>query len=319
MPPAKEKVPSFPAPPPDRLSWVAPDGKPMPYSRWPAEVLRVPRQPESVIICTHGLSGAASDFRALGERFGDGGSSVVYAVELRGQGNDPDMPSRGDIRSASQWIEDLLAFTRQVREHHPGAPVFWYGESLGALIALHALAEAPTRAATAPPVAGLILASPVTSIRSMPPKWKIAAVRTLMRLAPGMRISLESLGNREARKQKVTSTTTHREQMEKTPHYVETFTFRLFHEVERMIRTSAQAGATIDVPLLVLYTPNDVFTSRKGVERFFDAAGPADKTRLFYPDSFHLILHDKDREAALQALRQWTRQRIPPGRTPSGK
>ena len=268
------------------------------------------RQPPScVFICVHGLSGAASDFWALGNYFGEHRDAVVYAVELRGQGNDPDKRKQGDIRSASVWIDDLYSFTNQVKMRHPGVPVFWYGESMGALIALHALADSTHRSAGGLPVDGLILASPVTAIRQMPAAWKVVIVRTLMRVAPGVRISLERLGDRSVREQNVTSTTTHKEQMGKTPHYVETFTFRLFREVEKLVRTSSQAGLAIGSPLLVFYTANDVFTSSEQVESFVEEAGAADKAKVYFPDSYHLILHDKDRDRLLAQLEHWANER----------
>ena len=281
----------------------------MPYTRWPARDSDVAKSPSCVFICVHGLSGAASDFWALGKYFGEKRDAVVYAVELRGQGNDPDKRKQGDIRSASVWIDDLYSFTDQVKRHHPGVPVFWYGESMGALIALHALADSTHRSAENLPVDGLILASPVTAIRQMPMPWKVVVVRTLMRIAPGVRISLESLGGRSVRDQNVTCTTTHKEQMEKTPHYVEAFTFRLFREVERLISTSSQAGSAIGIPLLVFYTANDVFTSREHVESFVEEAGTADKAKVYFPDSSHLILHDKDRDRLLVQLEHWAHER----------
>ncbi|MCB1094161.1 MAG: alpha/beta fold hydrolase [Verrucomicrobiae bacterium] len=303
-----DKSPRFPAVPPDRLAWTAADGKPLPYTRWPARESDVANQPSCVFICVHGLSGAASDFWALGKYFGEQRDAVVYAMELRGQGNDPDKRMQGDIRAASVWIEDLSTFTAQVKARHPGVPVFWYGESMGALIALHAMAEPANRSAGHPPADGLILASPVVALRQMPAPWKVAIVRSLMRLAPGMRVSLESLGDRSVREQNVTSATTHKEQMEKTPHYVETFTFRLFREVEKLIRTSNTAGAAIASPLLVFYTPHDVFTSKEQVERFVEGAGTVDKAKVFFPDSYHLILHDKDRDQLLDQLRSWANE-----------
>ena len=293
---------------PSRPSWTADDGKHLPYTRWPPESARSPGNPRTVIICVHGLSGAASDFWALGDHFPKR-NSLVYAMEVRGQGNDPDRSRRGDIRSSEQWIRDLYAFTRMVKDRHPRSPIFWYGESMGALIAVHALAEMPERAPDLRPVSGLVLASPVTSIRHKVPFLKKAAVRTLMQITPGLRISLESLGSREVRDNNVTSTTTHKQQMEKTPHYVRTFTFRLFRELDQLIRTSHQAGAAITEPVLVLYTPNDVFTSKEGVEAFFDSIGTRDKTKVFYPESFHLILHDLDRDRALRTLERWIQRR----------
>jgi acylglycerol lipase len=290
---------------PGRTHWTANDGKRLPYTRWPAGEASLPRQPRDIYICVHGLSGAASDFWALGEHFQERGA-VVYAMEVRGQGNDPNKATHGDIRSAELWIQDLYAFTRMARKRHPLARVFWYGESMGALISIHALADAAEKAPDVLPIAGLVLASPVTSIRHKVPRWKKTIIHTLMKAAPGCRISLERLGSREVREQNVTSTTTHRGQMENTPHYVETFTFRLFRELEELIDTSHEAAAGIKDPVLIFYTPNDVFTSKEGVESFFSDLGTSDKKKVFFPGSYHLILNDKDRPRVLLELEDWT-------------
>ena len=293
---------------PGRPHWAADDGKRLPFSQWPGADESLPEKPESIFICVHGLSGAADDFVTLGEHFEKRGF-VVYAMEVRGQGNDPDKAAHGDIRSSELWIDDLYAFTRMIKRRHPGIPVFWFGESMGALISIHALARAADMASDVLPISGLILTSPVTSIRHKIPVWKEVPLRLVMRIAPGFRVSLESLGSREVREQNVTSTTTHREQMEKTPHYVETFTFRLFRELESLIDSSHTAGAQLNDPVLLFYTPNDVFTSKEGVEAFFEDVSTDDKSKVFYPDSFHLILHDKDRGKVLQEVEDWVRVR----------
>lgn len=285
-------------------SWRAADGKDLPFRQWP-ERGRLPANPEALIICVHGLSGAASDFWALGEEFGKRGS-VIYGIELRGQGNDPNSSKRGTIRSADEWIGDLYAFTDLVRARHPGVPVVWYGESLGGLISLHALARDDQKRAD-----GLIMSSPVTAIRHDVPGWKMALARGAMLIAPGYRLSLEQLGGDAAKRGRVTSTTTHREQMERTPHYVEKHTLRVFREIDRMMRGSHAAAAKVGTPALILYTPNDVVTSREQIQAFFKALGSEKKEKRFFPESYHLLLHDKDREEALKIVGTWMRKTLP--------
>jgi alpha-beta hydrolase superfamily lysophospholipase len=286
----------------DPNSWTARDGKVLPFKHWPGE----PKQPRAVIICVHGLSGAASDFWPVGERFPADGIAV-FAVQLRGQGNDPDLRRRGDIRSSAQWRDDLLDFTALVRRRYPNTPVFWFGESLGALIAID---TAASRGGAPEGVGGIILTSPVVGLhpRLRLPFLKNLAVRTLLRLRPGKRISLEDMSNSDVR---VTSATTHREQMEKTEHYVKDFTLRLFRQVERLIRGSGAAARLIRVPVLTFYTPNDPLTPREDVERFMAALASADKEAVFFPESYHLILHDRNREDALRLIRDWLGRRRP--------
>ena len=286
----------YPVMDPSLTSWTARDGKSLPCKHWPVES----KHPRAVVICIHGLSGAASDFWPAGESFPAKGVAV-YGMQLRGQGFDPDRKRRGDIRSSRQWREDLMDYTALVRQRHPGLPVYWFGESLGALITIDATAVLPRDQKT---VAGIILASPVVALRD---NLKLTfgrnlIFRTILRLWPGKRISLEAMGNSEVQ---VTSKTTHRGQMQHTEHYVKDFSVRLFGEVEKLIRLSVAAAPRITVPVLILYTPNDALTPREGVERFFACVASHDKTSLFFPKSYHLILHDQDRENALERLAAW--------------
>jgi alpha-beta hydrolase superfamily lysophospholipase len=186
-----------------------------------------------------------------------------------------------------------------VRCRHPNIPVYWYGESLGSLIVSHALGAQDGGKAT---VDGIILSSPIIGFRQEVPWWKYWLIRGVAAVWPSKRIALESLGDSEV---KVTNDTTHKQQMEKTDHYVQYFTLRLFREIEKMVRGSGGLAPKFHVPILLFYTPNDVFTSREQVEEFYDRLGSKDKTKIFYPDSYHLLLHDKDRPNVLKELDHW--------------
>lgn len=290
-----------PAMDPSLSTWNAHDGKVMPYKQWTGG----PAKAHAVIICIHGLSGAASDFWPVGESFPPKGIAV-YGMQLRGQGNDPDLKRRGDIWSSQQWRQDLLEFTGLVRQRHPGVPVFWYGESLGALITIDAagsLEEDQTL------VSGIILASPVVALRSNLKMsfFKNLLVRSLLRFWPGKQISLEGLGNSEVQ---VTSATTHREQMQHTSHYVREFTLRLFGQVERLMRGTDGDARRLHLPVLIFYTPNDALTPHEAVEHFFDRIASKNKEKVFFEQSYHLILHDKDRAYALRRLEEWVEREV---------
>ncbi len=294
---------------PSLTSWTASDGKELPFKHWDG----APKKPKGVVICIHGLSGAASDFWPVGDSFPAKGYEV-YGLQLRGQGNDPDKKKRGDIFSSGQWRQDLLDFTALVHQRHPGTPVFWYGESLGALITIDTAGSLPHGQTT---VSGLILSSPVVALRDnlKLPFFKKVAVRSLLRFWPGKKISLESLGNSEV---KVTSGTTHREQMQHTSHYVKAFTLRLFGQIEKLMFGAEADARRIHVPVLIFYTPNDALTPHQAVEHFFDELSSTDKTRVFFPKSFHLILHDQDRADALHRLEVWLQHNLTGKPLPSG-
>ncbi len=297
MPPVRPHSPALHA-----TDWSAGDAKRLPYERWPAK-LPASGKPDAVLLCVHGLSGAASDFWPLGQEL-PGRDIVVYGMQLRGQGNDPDVRSRGDIRSAVEWQRDVREFHALVSARHRGTPVFWLGESMGSLIALQAITAVREHRP-----AGLILLSPAVGIREHIPGWKYALVRSLGRLVPGKRVPLATLDPSRVPEMRVTSEATQHSGAETTPHFVPAHSLRLLLEIDRMMHRSGQAAASLDVPLLVLYTPNDPVASRSQIEDWLQKAAPEDKTGLFFPNDYHLILHDADRWSAVDAIGSWVLRR----------
>ncbi len=287
-------------------NWRTGDGKTLPYSRWPVPPAAAPEKPKAVLLCIHGLSGAASDFWPLGEKL-PARDILVYALQLRGQGNDPDPSARGRIHSADQWQHDLFEFHALLARQYPGVPIFWQGESMGALISLHAATRLPAGLH----VAGLVLASPPVALRQHVPGWKYALLRTAAILAPNRRIPIESLDPATVRAMKITSDANVAEQTPVTPHFVKAQSLRLLTEIDRMMRGSDDAARRLAVPLLVLYTPRDPVASQESVEAWFEHVAAPDRTRLFHPESYHLILHDSQRWQAVEQIEKWIEHRLP--------
>lgn len=284
----------------DATTWTSFDGKELPY----ATAATAASDADQVVILVHGLSGASSDFQPL---VGGLASEPVafHAVELRGQGRDPAIDERGDIRSPEIWWRDLLAFDALVRERHPGLPVIWHGESLGALIVLHAHALAKREQRPLPD--GLILQCPVVASESPLSGWREFLVRALIRLFPTRRVSLGELAPKEQRDQPrpMTHDRAYQEEIKKQPHYLERFSLRLLGGIGKMMATSGEAARAVEVPVLVLHSPNDVFVSGEQTERFFDRIPSRAKTLRRYEDSYHLLLHDRQAEEVVADVRKW--------------
>jgi esterase/lipase len=65
--------------------------------------------------------------------------------------------------------------------------------------------------------------------------------------------------------------------------------------------------------VLVLYTPHDPLVSAEAVERFYDRIASPRKTKVFFPKSYHLILHDTERERAMKTVGTWLDRHGIPG------
>jgi alpha-beta hydrolase superfamily lysophospholipase len=257
------------------------------------------------MVAIHGLSGAALDYEPLGSELRALGFAT-YAPELRGQGNDPLPGRRGDLDSLETWFSDLRAFFALVRSKHPGVPVFYYGESMGAAILTRFLAQASAEEQPA----GLILASPVVVLQERLPFWLNVIFRTLLVVWPKYRLDLRPLAKRDKEPRLVTRDEEHRAWYAGAPHKLDVFTLRFFKQLGDLIHGCLAAATRLRLPVLVLYAGNDVFIRPALVETFFDALASPDKERTLYPESFHLLLHDHDCAEVLARVAAWFKPRL---------
>ncbi|MFT6864756.1 MAG: acylglycerol lipase [Akkermansiaceae bacterium] len=273
------------------------DGDTLPYSKWISK-----QEPEVVIIGVHGISGAMSDFRPLAKHvLANLPKVALYGAETRGQGKDPVKERRGHIHNREEWFQDLTSFTALIRKKHPKAKIIWCGESMGALIVLHTYANVSDRKNLCD---AMILASPITAIRSDFSQWKFATVNIAAFLFPKARVSLESIsGEGEVR---VTKDTIHQEQADTNSYHIKRHTLRLLTTLGNMMQTSRKASQKLDIPLLVLHGGKDIFSDPDDVEKFVAGLPEKNKvTRRFYPESFHLLFHDHQSDKVVEDIAKW--------------
>jgi acylglycerol lipase len=286
--------------------WVSYDGKTMPWQSWEVPAGESPR---GVVIAVHGLSGAKSDFWFLGQELPKRGYAV-YAYDLRGQGNDSVVEERGDISGEKVWQRDLATFHALVKRRHPKTPVFWYGESLGSLIALHTAADLLGNRSDP---AAIILASPVAGLRQTISGFQRFLLETAAKLSPRSRYTLGELAGVDESKIKVTSHSTHGGQMAVTPHHVSAFSLRLLTTVGGMLDENAEAARRLKMPVLFVASPNDVMSSADQIQSLFAKVRSRDKKLLWYSRSYHLLLHDVQRQEVVNDVAKWLDRQVRAG------
>lgn len=280
-----------PAPAPPTPNYLkTSDGKELSVRAW-----NVQRQPETVIIALHGMGGAARDFGLLGRALpAQSPATALYALNLRGLGYDSEASSRGDIEDTELWLRDLEEFHQVLALKFPQAKMIWLGESMGGIIALHA-AE---RGRKTPDQ--LIIASPVTSLRSVP-LWQRAALTLSAGVIPRARISLETLTGGDFQ---ATSGTSHFSQSESNPYYVKRFTLRFIRSVARMAAQMPDKARRTEVSALILQGGRD-FLSPREEGRAFAGQFPRDTVLTVFPKSHHLLFYDVEKaEVIAEILRR---------------
>ncbi len=294
-----------------RHQWTAPDGETLPYSFWDAGLMPglLPDQhPRAVVVAIHGLSGAALDFDPLGTHLARH-RVVTFAPELRGQGNDPRPERRGDLARLEDWFADLRAFLALVRSRYPDEPLYLYGESMGAALLTRFLAQASGRDLPD----GLILASPVVVVPGKPGWWQRTFFRFLLWARPTHRIDVRKFTQRDRDDDPskwVTRDEAHRTWFASAPHKLDSYTVRFFQCLFDLIGGCLDAAPQVKVPVLIVYAANDVFIPPARVEEFFGRLGSHEKEFHFFPDSYHLLLHDHDRAQVLERIEEWLLRRI---------
>lgn len=110
---------------------------------------RAPPPDGPVLVVFNGNAGNRAGRATLGSRFAAEGFGVLL-FDYRGYGGNPGSPTEAGL------ARDARAAARFVTDRSPGHPVVYYGESLGAAVAVEL--------ATAKPPSVIILRSPFTSL-----------------------------------------------------------------------------------------------------------------------------------------------------------
>lgn len=279
--------------------WRAPDGVVFPCEQWLSH-----GHSRGTLVCVHGLSGAATDFLALGDVIQKAGLAC-FALNLRGQGSDPHRRRRGAVLDLDDISRDISAFARAVHSQQNETPLWVCGESMGALILASMLANGRFDQS----VCGAILSVPVVDLMKPTPWIVRQTVRTLATVVPDVRFFPSWFVSGKLEPLRVTRDEEHELRVRNAPHYISAFTFRFLHQLGTLIESSSHVAAKLETPCLVLAAGQDVFLRPEQIIAWFDRLAAPDKTFRLYPDAFHLLWNDWDKDLVLSDILGWLNER----------
>lgn len=275
--------------------WTAPD-----TTEFRCECWLPVGETRAVLLCLHGLSGAASDFTPLGRAASQAGFAV-HALNLRGQGHDPMPARRGHHLDLSEIEADLAAFGAEMASRHSGAPVFWCGESMGALLLAHLLASPRF----SQPLAGAIFSVPVVQLHRPVPPWARHLLHVSARIFPRLRLhpSWFVVGRRSSLQ--VSRDEEFLAAMRISSHYIPAFTLGFLDTFEDLMVSSRESARHLQAPALVLAAGRDIFINVAQVESWFSGIAASDKTLHIYPEAYHVLWNDWDRAKVISDILLW--------------
>lgn len=251
---------------------------------------------KGTILLIHGTSEHSGRYEHVAEYLVSHGYNVVTG-DLPGWGRSPGL--KGHIESFQQYLDAVAAWLHMAMSKLPqDLPIFVMGHSLGGLVATRFVQDYPHPEQ----ISGCILTSPCLQLKMNVPAWKASLASFLDKVWPTLR-----LGN-EIAPDHVTRDPQMQEQYKNDPLNFKKVSVRWFNELQREMVTARERVQKMNVPLLVLQAGSDCLIDPKGIEAFVGQVPHANRTFTAFPELYHEVLNEPEREQVLQSLVEWLDQ-----------
>ena len=258
----------------------------------------LPDQPRALVVLVHGLhehSGRyAEAMAALGRR-----GLASWAPDHVGHGRSSGV--LGDLESLDLVLRDVERVRSLAVSSWPRLPLFVLGHSLGGLIALRYTLE-HQRA-----LAGLVLSAPLLLL---PEAMHVPAalqkvVPVLARLLPRLPVQPFSWLE-ECRDPRLMAETA-----ADPLYYKGRIRARTGWEMLRSMAAARPRLPELRLPLLVMYGGQDTIVDPRSAERIYAEASSTDRTRRVFPEAYHHLFREPEREQVQEIIAEWIESRIP--------
>ncbi len=274
---------------------VMPDGERLVLKTW----LPV-GEPDAVIVALHGINDYLGSFN-LPAPFLARKGVAFYAYDQRGFGSSP---NRGLWQGGETLTGDAREALRLIEDRHPGRPLYLLGESMGGASAIFALTGE-----AAPGISGLILVAPAVWGERHFNRFYRTALDAGSTVVPGLALP--------GRWSRVTFSDNEEEVAihNSDPMVVHSTRLDTLQGVVDLMDDAMERSPALDLPILVLYGLKDEVIPKDAVCELLSTLGET-STAIFYPEGYHMLLRDRQRETVLRDLAAWIGDREAP--PPSG-
>jgi alpha-beta hydrolase superfamily lysophospholipase len=263
---------------------------PEPGTERPATRWAPPGEPHAVVLALHGFNDHRTAFAEFAAWAADRGV-LVEAYDQRGFGESPD---RGLWPGTAALVADLRDRVERMRAARPGVPLYVLGESMGGAVAILALSGPG-----APRVDGIVLSAPaVWGGDALNPLYRVA-LTLARRVAPGLKLSGRGLGRRASDNIPMLQA------LAADPLFIkETRVDAVAGLVDLMGEARARAPF-LPGPLLVLMGARDEIVPPEAQRDWAARLCAPRCTLVAYPEGWHLLLRDLQRERVWSDILAW--------------
>jgi acylglycerol lipase len=243
-------------------------------------------------LLVHGLGAHSGWFEAFGRRL-KVNSIFVLAYDQLGFGK------RGNeqFRSYEQWLDDLSTAYHYQKQLVGDKPIFIMANSMGAAVALKAVASKKVTPQ------GLAMFSP--GIEGHPRTFDLLyRIKALLQAwtAPDSLIALPYTVALVTRQESV------RRWLEKDPDMKLAVPARMLWELLKMTRNYTDQAAKVTCPVVMFEAGVDELVDRKVNQKLFDKIASKDKRDLEFEEAWHDLMFDPVIDEVVQEIVAWIKQ-----------
>lgn len=255
------------------------------YRYWQADAA-----PRALIVLVHGAGEHCGRYVPLAEYF-TARAYTVAALDLTGHGKTAGTP--GFIERFDDYLDSLHLFQQQLDGDFPGTPKILLGHSMGGLISsLYLLRHQRDFIAC-------VLSGPAIEAEIQPGLWQMLLIRFLSVVRPRMGV-LQLDAKAVSRDQQVVDDYVN----DPLVHHGK-ISARKVAELFRAMQRIQENAAQITLPMLLLHGANDSLATPEGSRFLFDHISSEDKTLKIYPDLYHEIFNEPEREMVFADVVAW--------------
>ncbi len=285
----KERGPVVQSPTMAADHFVMPDGFRLPIHTWPAQ----DRSPKAVIIALHGFNDYGHFFEDIGTYLSTRGVTS-YAYDQRGFGA---TQTAGYWAGVDAYIADALSVYQVVRQKHPEQPVYFFGESMGAAVAMSVATSA-----RAPDAAGYIVAAPAVWGRRTMPLYQRGALWLAKNTLPGLRLSAQGL--------KITPSdnTEMLRSLGRDPLVIKKTRVDALWGIVNLMDHALEGSKRFQANSLILYGAKDEIIRKKPTREMLlnlPEVEPGTRRIAVYENGYHMLIRDLMGETIWRDIESW--------------
>ena len=253
------------------------------------------KESRAVFVVAHGIGEHCGRYLNLVNYFVPHGIAV-FAHDHQGHGKSEG--KRGCVAHFVDFVEDFHQFRLEISNRIDNLPLFVVGHSMGGLIAFKYLLEHGDG------VTAGILSSPAFEVAVKVPAIKLWMGKLFSRIAPNVTMSNGIDPKHLCRDSEVV------DRYINDPLVHDQISGRLFCEMLETMAESKARVPEVNIPLLMILGGQDKLTAVAGSKSLFERVGAKEKKLFVYPESYHELFNEPDKEKVFDDMWDWLETRL---------